>query len=73
MEDKNSKQFSRITIDSTVQNNASEIDFDETPTPSITSIVTTEGYTPSSVSMQTISDIEHRYQLVGNVNIINQM
>ena len=68
MEDKNSKQFSNIT-DSTVPNNASEIDFDEIPTTSIS----TEEYTPSSASIPTTFDIEHRYQLVGNINIINQM
>ncbi|XP_018045611.1 PREDICTED: uncharacterized protein LOC108685364 [Atta colombica] len=68
MEDKNSKQFSNIT-DSTVPNNASETDFDEIPTTSIS----TEEYTPSSVSVPTTFDIEHRYQLVGNINIINQM
>ena len=69
MEDKNNKQFSNI-IDSTVPNNASETDFDEIP--SIASI-STEEYIPSSVSIPTTFDIEHRYQLVGNINIINQM
>ncbi|KAG5308805.1 GBLP protein, partial [Acromyrmex insinuator] len=73
MEDKNSKELSNIIIDSTVQNDVSEIYFNKTPTPSIASIVTNERCTPLSVSMQTISDIEHRYQLVGNIDIINQM
>ncbi|KAG5345358.1 GBLP protein, partial [Acromyrmex heyeri] len=73
MEDKNSKELSNIIIDPPVQNSVSEIYFNKTPTPSIASIVTNERCTPLSVSMQTISDIEHRYQLVGNIEIINQM
>ncbi|KAG5321350.1 GBLP protein, partial [Pseudoatta argentina] len=73
MEDRNSKEVSNIIIDSPVQNSVSEIYFNKTPTPSIASIVTNERCTPLSVSMQTISDIEHRYQLVGNIEIINQM
>jgi len=66
MEDKNNKQSSNIT-DSTVPNNASETDFDEIASISI------EEYIPSSASIPTTFDIEHRYQLVGNINIINQM
>lgn len=70
--DKNNEQFSRITINSSIQNDTSEIDFDVTPTTSA-SIVTHEEYLPSSASMPAVSDIEHRYQLIGNINVVNQI
>jgi len=68
----NNEQLSRITIDSSIQDDASEIDFDVTPTSSVASIVTHEGYIPSSAS-RAVSDIEHRYQLIGNISVISQM
>lgn len=71
--DSNNKQPSRITIDSSIQDEASEIDFDVKSTPSVASIVTHEGHTPSSASIQAVSDIEHRYQLIGNISVINQL
>lgn len=73
--DKNSlkEQLSRIIIDSSVQN----VDFDVTP--SWMSSTVTEGYSPTSALTQTsaavpstYSDMEHRYQLVGNISVINQ-
>ncbi|XP_071560650.1 uncharacterized protein [Temnothorax nylanderi] len=70
--DKNNEQLSRITIDSSIQDDVSEIDFDVTRTSSVASIVTHEEY-PSSASLRAISDIEHRYQLIGNINVINQL
>lgn len=55
------------------QNDANEIDFDKTTTPSVATIVTHDGYSPLSASLQTISDTEQRYQLTGNINVINQL
>lgn len=70
--DRSNEQLSPITIDSSIHpDDANEIDFDVTR--SIASIVTQEGYTPSSASIRAGSDIEHRYELIGNINIINQM
>lgn len=68
--DRNNEKLSRTAIDSSIQDNVSEVDFDVTPTPSVTSIVTN---VPSSASIRTVSDIEHRYQLIGNINVINQL
>jgi len=70
---RNNEQLSRITTDLSTQDDASEIDFDVTPTSSVASIVTHEGHIPSSASLRAISDIEHRYQLIGNISVINQM
>jgi hypothetical protein len=69
--DNNNEQPSQITIDSSIQGKTSEIGFDVTSTPSIASIVTREGYTPSA-SVQAVSDTERR-QLIGNISIINQL
>lgn len=70
--DRNNGQLSRTAIDSSIQDDVSEIDFDVTPTPSVASIVTNEGYVSSSAS-KTASDIEHHYELTGNINVINQL
>lgn len=60
-----------LQTDSFSQN--SEIDFDKTTTSSVATIVTPDGYSPLSGSLKTISDIEHRYQLIGNISVINQL
>lgn len=71
------EQFSNTTVDSSVQDS---VNFDVTPSPSMTSTVTYEGHPPSSALIQTSADIpstrsdtEQHYQLVGNISIINQL
>jgi len=68
---RNNEQLSHITTESSIQDDASEIDFDVTPTSSVASIATYEKHSPSSASRAT-SDIEH-YQLIGNINVINKL
>lgn len=73
----NNEQLSPTTVDPSVQD---DVDFDTTPTPSVTSIVSYERDSPSSALIQTSanapstrSDTEHHYQLVGNISVINQL
>ncbi|XP_067206557.1 uncharacterized WD repeat-containing protein alr2800-like isoform X2 [Linepithema humile] len=75
----NDQQLSQMTIDSPTVSSVSEItDIDVTVTPSVISSAT--GYLPSSASMRASaavpsvgSDVERRYQLVGNISIINEL
>lgn len=72
------EQLSDMTsVDPSVQDN---VNFDVTPSPSMTSTVTYEGHSPSLASIQTSaaipstrSDTEQHYQLVGNISVINQL
>lgn len=63
---KNNKQLPQA------DSSSHDTDFDKTPTTSVaTTIVTHDGHSPlSAASLQTISD---RYQLIGNINVINQL
>lgn len=75
MDKKRNNEFSHVTIDSSAASSLSELsDIDVTVTPSVISSAT--GYSPSSASMRASavdSDVEHRYELVGNISIINQL
>lgn len=70
----NDQQLSHM-IDSPVSSISEISDIDVTVTPSVTSSAT--GYSPSSASMRASaavpSDEEYRYQLVGNISVINQL
>lgn len=68
---RNNEQLFHITTDSSIQDDTSKIDFDVTPTSSVASIATHERHSPSSTSRIT-SDIE-RYQLIGNISVINKL
>lgn len=67
----NNKQFSNMIVDSTVENSMTEkSDFDLLSTPSqLTSAFINKEYSPSSASIS----VEHRYQLVGNINVVKQL
>ncbi|XP_011638526.2 uncharacterized protein LOC105428123 [Pogonomyrmex barbatus] len=70
---KNDEQSSHMTVNSIIQDHANEIEVDTTSTRSVArSVVTHEQYIPSSASKQT-TNIERRYELIGNINVINQL